>query len=178
MKLTNLLATLMLSAVVLSGPALADLPADVQAKVDTYKKKMVGWAANPQIVAAAREANGKPDGGMTNAKWDELEDNSAPVKQTTGSAVSGVLKDWEKDSNINKLFLRDAKGNVVAGTNKTLLFNASTRPHIASALKGTVAQAKEIKPDPSTQVKSVQVAVPVLDGDKVIGVLHTAVTAQ
>lgn len=178
MRVSRLCAVLLVGTSLIAGSALAELPADVQSKVDTYKKKMVTWAANPQIVAAARDASRKPDAGMTNGKWDELEDNSQPVKQTTESAVSGVLKDLEKDNNINKLFLRDAKGNVVAGTNKTMLFNASTRPHIASALKGTVAQAKEIKPDPSTQVKSVQVAVPVFDGDKVIGVLHTAVTAQ
>jgi hypothetical protein len=74
--------------------------------------------------------------------------------------------------------VRDQKGNVVAGTSRTLLFNAGNRPHIKAALNGEVSQTKEIKPDPTTQVRSIQVAVPILDAGKAIGVMHTAVNAE
>ena len=37
---------------------------------------------------------------------------------------------------------------------------------------------KEIKPDPTTQKKSVQIAAPVLDGGKAAGVNHGAVEVQ
>lgn len=178
MKLSKLASTLVMGFALSAGLAHADLPAEVQAKVDTYKKQMVSWAASPQVLAAAREAQGKALAGMTNAKWDDLEEGSPEVKQTVSSPVSKLLKDWEKDKNINKLFLRDDKGNVIAGTGKTMLYNASSRPIIAGAMKGAVAQSNEVKPDPSTQVKSVQLAVPVLDGGKTIGVLSTAVTAE
>ena len=156
----------------------AALPAAVQAKVDAYKKKMVDWAASPLIIKAANEANARGAAGMSNAKWEELADNAPEVKATMSGPVSQQLRKWEEDKGINKLYLRDQKGNVVSGVARTLLFNAASRPHIAAALKGEVANGQDVKPDPTTQVKSVQLAVPVMDGGKVIGVLHTAITAE
>lgn len=156
----------------------AALPAAVQAKVDAYKAKLAGWAANPILVKAAKEAGARGDGGMTNAKWEDLADSEPAIQATITGPVSEQLRKWEEDKAINKLYLRDEKGNVVAGVTRTLLFNASKRPHIAAALKGEIAQGQEIKPDPTTQVKSVQLAVPVLDGGKVVGVLHTAISAE
>ena len=94
------------------------------------------------------------------------------------SAVSAQLQKWEADKNINKLFLRDEKGNMVAGSSKTLIFTAINRPTVKTALTGQIYVAEEIKPDPTTQIKSVQLAVPVFDGKKVVGVLHTAITAE
>ena len=175
----TILATLALCTGLMTAPmAQAALPAELQAKVDVYKKKMVEWAANPLLVKAAKEASAKGSSGMTNAKWEELADSNPAVQATMGGPVSDQLRKWEADKGINKLYLRDEKGNVVSGVARTLLFNAASRPHIAAALKGEVAQGQEVKPDPSTQLKSVQLAVPVLDGGKVVGVLHTAVSAE
>lgn len=175
--------TILVSAVLLAGTAFAPLaqaevPAAIQAKVDLYKKKMVEWAASPLLVKAAKEANAKGSGGMGNAKWEELADSDPAVQATMTGPVSDQLRKWEADKGINKLYLRDEKANVVSGVARTLLFNAASRAHIAAALKGEVAQGKDVKPDPSTQVKSVQLAVPVFDGGKVVGVLHTAVNAE
>lgn len=181
MKLRLLLSALSLCSGLMLAPlaAHAALPTEVQTKVDSYKKKMVDWAANPAVVKAVKEANAKGAApGMNNAKWEELPDSDPLVQATLTAPVSQQLKKWEEDKGINKLYLRDQKGNVVAGVARTLLFNAASRPHIATALKGEVAQSQDIKPDPSTQVKSVQLAVPVLDGGQVIGVLHTAISAQ
>jgi hypothetical protein len=175
----NALVALVLSFGLLSvQQAHAQVPAGVQAKVDAYKKKMVDWAATPMLVKAAKDANAKGSGGMGNAKWEELADSDPAVKATMSGPVSEQLRNWEADKGINKLYLRDEKGNVVAGVSRTLLFNAANRPHIAAALKGQVAQGQDVKPDPSTQIKSVQLAVPVMDGGKVVGVLHTAVNAE
>lgn len=166
------------SGLLLAPMAQAALPAALQAKVDVYKKKMVEWAANPLLVKAAKEASAKGSGGMSNAKWEELADNDPLVQVTMSGPVSEQLRKWEADKGINKLYLRDDKGNVVSGVARTLLFNAASRSHVAAALKGEVAQGQDVKPDPSTQIKSVQLAVPVLDGGKVVGVLHTAVSAE
>jgi hypothetical protein len=47
-------------AVFSSTPVCADpVPANVQANVDKYKKTLVEWAANPQVVAAVKESNVK-----------------------------------------------------------------------------------------------------------------------
>jgi hypothetical protein len=163
-----------------AGPALADLPANVAAKVETYKKKLVDWAANPVIVKAVKEANagGGLIPGMTNGKWDELSETDPQVTATLVTPASKLVQQWEADKGINKLFVRDAKGNMVAGSGKSLVYNAAARPPVKEAMKGKPWNANEIKPDPTTQIKSVHVSAPVLDGGKVIGVIHTAVTAE
>ena len=162
----------------LASAANAALPAEIQAKVDNYKKTLSEWAADPLVVKTTNEANARGSVGMSNAKWDELADNDPAIQATLTSPVSQKLRKWEEDKGINKLYLRDKNGNVIAGVTRTTLFNAAKRPHIAAALKGEMAHTDEIKPDPSTQVKSVQLAVPVLDAGKVIGVLHTAISAE
>jgi len=158
----------------------AEVPAALQPKVEKYKKQLTEWAAAPAMVAAVRDANAKggAGGGMTNAKWNDLEDKDPAVAATlTGPVASQIIK-WEEDKNINKLFLRDLKGNLIAGSSKALLFNNASRAPIVNALKGAAWSDSDVKPDPSTQIKSVQISTPVLDGGKVIGVLHASVTAD
>ncbi|KAF0102907.1 MAG: hypothetical protein FD187_730 [bacterium] len=177
-----LLPALLLAAasLLLAGQARAELPANIAAKVETYKKKLVEWAANPTIVSAVKEANAKggPIPGMTNGKWDGLAETDPVVTAILATPASKLVKQWEADKGINKLFVRDEKGNMVAGSEKSLIYNAAARPPFKEALKGKAWAADEIKPDPTTQVKSVHASAPVLDGGKVIGVLHTAITAE
>lgn len=171
-----LLAGLMFQA----SQARADLPPTLQAKVDGYKKKLVEWAANPVIVKAVKDANAKGGlvPGMTNGKWDELAENDPVVLGTLNTPASKLVMQWEADKGINKLFVRDEKGNMVAGSGKSLVYNAAARPPFKEAMKGKAWSANEVKPDPTTQIKSVHVSAPVLDGGQVIGVIHTAVTAE
>jgi hypothetical protein len=180
-KFIALTTSLLLTAFALQAtPALAALPADLQAKVDTYKKKLVDWAANPVIVKAVKEANAKGGmiPGMTNGKWDELAETDPVVTGILATAASKLVIQWEADKGINKLFVRDEKGNMVAGSGKSLIYNAAARPPVKEAMKGKAWNAGEVKPDPTTQIKSVHVSAPVLDGGNVIGVIHTAVTAE
>jgi hypothetical protein len=160
--------------------AQASLPAEIAAKVEAYKKKLVEWAAHPTLVKAVKEANAKGGmiPGMTNGKWDELSEKDPLVTGILNTPASKQLMIWEADKGINKLFVRDEKGNMVAGSGKSLIYNAAARPPVKEAMKGSTWNAKEIRPDPTTQVKSVHVSAPILDGGKVIGVLHTAVTAE
>ena len=74
--------------------------------------------------------------------------------------------------------LRDEKANLVAASIKPLLFNNLARPVYTMAIKGQVWAAAEIKPDPTTGIKSVQASAPVMDGGKVIGVIHTGITVE
>lgn len=176
-----LLASLLLAVFTLhAAPAMAALPADMQAKVETYKKKLVDWAANPVIVKAVKEANAKGGmvAGMTNGKWDEIAETDPVVTGILATPASKLVKQWEGDKGINKLFVRDAKGNMVAGSGKSLIYNAAARPPVKEAMKGKAWNAEEIKPDPTTQIKSIHVSAPVMDGGSVIGVIHTAVTAE
>lgn len=170
-----------IAACVLASTSLvaqAEVPAALQPKIEKYKKQLVEWAATPAIVAAVREANAKGTGGMNNATWNDLDEKAPAVVATMSGPVAAMVIKWEQDKNINKLFVRDQKGNVVVGSAKTLLFNAASRPSVANALKGSVWNENAVKPDPTTQVKGVQVSAPVLDGGVVIGVIHTSVTAE
>ncbi len=180
-RLPLLAASLMLVVFAMhSMPAAAALPADMQAKVETYKKKLVDWAANPVIVKAVKEANAKGGmvPGMTNGKWDEISETDPLVTGMLATPASKLVKQWEADKGINKLFVRDAKGNMVAGSGKSLIYNAAARPPVKEAMKGKAWNADEIKPDPTTQIKSIHVSAPIMDGGSVIGAMHTAVTAE
>jgi hypothetical protein len=178
----SLIATTLAAGLALasfSATAADALPAPLQAKVDKYKQKLVEWAANPVVVAAVKEANAKPNAiGMSNSKWLEVDDKSPVATAFTTSKAGALVTKWEEDPSINKLVLRDEKGNLVAASTKPLLFNNAVRPVYINAMKGHAWAASAIAPDPTTQVKSVQASAPVLDGGKVIGVLHTGITSE
>ena len=163
----------------LAASAADALPAPMQAKVETYKKKLVEWAANPVIVAAVKEANAKGSlAGMTNGKWNDLDDKDLAVMASQTNKAGVLVGKWEEDMSINKLLVRDEKGNLVAASSKPLLYNNAARPPFAMPFKGQVWGASEIKADPTTGTKSVQAGSPVMDGGKVIGVIHAGITAE
>lgn len=184
MKHVNFFSFICVGAAMALGPissAQADpITPEVQAKVETYKKKLQEWAANPTVVAAVKEANAKGGAipGMTNSKWDELADTDPAVKGLQTSALGKYLSKLEEDKGINKLYVRDEKGNLVAGSSKPLLFNNAARPPFKNAIAGKVFSEAEAKTDPTTQEKSVQASAPIMDGGKPIGVIHTAVSAN
>lgn len=156
-----------------------ELPAPVQAKTEQYKKKLAEWAANPVIIAAVKEVNASGGlAGMTNGKWNDLDDKDPVVKAFETNKAGALIKKWEEDPAINKLVLRDAKGNLVASSAKPLVYNNGNRPVFVNTAKGQVWAAAEIKPDPTTGIKSVQAGAPVIDAGKVIGVIHAGITAD
>ncbi|SFV15838.1 PDC sensor domain-containing protein [Pseudoduganella namucuonensis] len=162
-----------------SAAAAEAFSAPLQAKVEKYKKKLVEWAADPAIVAAVKEANSKSNPtGMTNSKWVEVEEKSPAATAFSTSKAGALVKKWEEDQNINKLVVRDEKGNLVAASTKPLLFNNAVRPVYIQAIKGETWAATAIAPDPTTQIKSVQASAPVFDGKKVIGVIHAGITSE
>jgi len=153
---------------------------ETQANVEKYKSKLTEWAADPAIIAAVKNSNAKGGlaAGMTNSKWEELKDNDPVVESYLKSPASKYLQNKGDDKGINKLYARDEKGNLVAGSNKPVLYNNSNRAPFQKAITGKVFSAPEAKPDPTTQKLSVQVSVPIMSDGKTIGVLHTAVNAN
>jgi hypothetical protein len=182
MKLT--LPILMLSAGFVIAPiAHAQVPADVQAKVDAAKVTLAELGKNPAVLAAVKEANAKGGAiaGMTNAKWDELAETDGQVTGFSSNAASKALQAFStKHSELNKLYLRDDKGNLVAAGSggKPLLWNVSSRPFFKGVMEGKAWSDSAVKPDASTQVKGVLFAVPVMDGGKAIGLLQSNLTAK
>ncbi len=178
-KAKLLAVALSVTIAMVSFTAQADLPPDMRAKVERYKAKLVEWARDPVLVNAVREANnGNGLAGMTNAKWDALTETDPTVTAFQTNAAGRMLSQLDDDKGISKLYLRDAKGNIVAGSNKPILYNNSNRAPFSEAMKGSPFHANEVKPDTTTQIKGVQLSVPVLDRGKAIGVLQTSVVAD
>ena len=154
----------------------AELPAPLQSKVEKYKQKLVEWAANPVIVSAVKEANSKGGlPGMSNSKWLEVAEKDPAVMAFVTSKAGALVSKWDEDHEIDKLVVRDEKGNLVAASTKPLLYNNAVRPVYTNAIKGQTWSDTKVAPDPTTQIKSVQASAPVMDGGKVIGVIHVGI---
>ncbi len=178
-------AWLVMAVVFLMLPAFAaagDITPKMQQKITEYKKKAVEWAAHPEIVKATREENAKgPIPGMGNIKWRELKDDDLLLQSfSTNTTAKLLVKLMEADAKIvNKIALTGNKGHRVAYTpvQKRLLYIATGRPNFDDPFNGIVWQQGDSQPDPNTNIDSVQIAVPVKDGGKVIGVLLVSLTA-
>jgi hypothetical protein len=153
---------------------------EIQAKVEQYKKKLTEWAANPLLIAIVKSSNAKGGlaPGMKNLGWADLNENDPVVTGFQTSEAGKYLKSLEADKGINKLYARDEKGNLVAGSSKPAFYNNAARAPFKSAIGGHSYADSETKTDPTTLKKSVQVSVPIMSDGKPIGVLHTAVNAD
>jgi hypothetical protein len=172
-----------MAVVLLMLPAFAaagDIKPKMQQKISEYKKKAVEWAAHPEVVKVTREANAKGP-IMGNVKWRELKDDDPLLQSFSTNATAKLLvKFMETDSKgINKIALSGNKGHRVAYTpvQKRLAYIAAGKPNFDEPFNGTVWQQGESQPDPNTNIDSVQIAIPVKDGGKVIGVLLVSLTA-
>lgn len=177
----GLMALLLGAAIVCASmsTARADLAANVQVTVDSYKKQLVEWAASPVAIAAAKESNAKGGtAGMTNAKWSGLGEDDPAVKALQSGATAKQVGKWETYSEeLGKLNLRDEAGNLVAfgpSAAKPAFYNNSDKPPYKNGMKGPWSD-KDIKPDLTTKKNSVQIAAPIMDGGKAIGLIHASV---
>jgi hypothetical protein len=168
-------ALTLLIALPFGASAKGKFPAATQAQIDVALAKLAAWAADTDVVSAVKSANASPNDGMTNGKWVELDKDATEVAAITSSPVSKQLGAWKSESGLNKLFLRSKDGALVAGAAKPLVYNVKKRKPFTNAIKGKSWHAGKAKPDPTTQIKSVQISVPVKDGAEVIGVLHSSV---
>lgn len=168
-------------ALLCSGWAAAgEITPSMHKKIEVYKKKAVAWAANPEIVKAVREANVKgPIVGMGNAKWRELKESDPTVAAFVNNRAGQLLTQWMKqdEKSINKIVLSGNKSHRVAFTSMPAVYIGRGKPNFDEAFDGKVWQQGETKPDPSTQIESVQIAAPVREGREIIGVLLVSLTA-
>lgn len=165
-----------------TGPLQAgDITPKMQPKIDTYKKQAAAWAADPLIVQSVREANAKgPIPGMGNAKWKELKESDPVVQGFVTNPVGQLLTKWMNADakGINKIVLSGAKSQRVAFTSMPAIYLGKGKPNFDESMGGMVWQQGESKPDPSTNIDTVQISAPVKDGGKVIGVLLVSLTAD
>ena len=166
----------LLSSLAIAG----DITPKMQLKIDTYKKQAAVWAADPAIVMAVKEANANgPISGMGNAKWRDLKENDPIVSGfVTGTTGQQLTKWMNTDAKgVNKVVLSGNKSQRVAFTSMPAIYIGKGKPNFDEAFDGKLWHQGETKPDPSTNVDSVQIAAPVKDGLDVIGVLLVSLTA-
>jgi hypothetical protein len=158
-----------------------DVTPKMQPKIDAYKKQAVAWAADPLIVSAVKESNAKgPIPQMGNAKWRELKENDPIVSGLVTNAAGQLLTKWMNADakGINKIVLSGDKSHRVAFTSMPAIYIGKGRPNFDTSMNdGKVWQQGESKPDPSTNIDTVQISAPVKDGGTVIGVLLVSLTA-
>jgi len=179
----RIVSIVLLCGLLFSALAHAQISADVQTRLDEAKRTLAELGKVPAVIAAVKDSNGKAGlvPGMSNAKWDELAENAAPVQSLSSNAASKALQEFSaKHSELNKLYLRDEKGNLVAAGSggKTLLWNVSSRPFFKPVMEGKSWSDNAVKPDPTTQVKGILFVVPVMEGDKAIGLLQSNLTVK
>lgn len=168
----------------LGGAGLAwagDVTAKMQPKIDAYKKQAAAWAADPLIVKAVKESNATgPIPMMGNAKWRELKESDPVVKGLVDNAAGQIVTKWMNADakGINKIVLSGDKSHRVAFTSMPAVYLGKGRPNFDTSMNdGKVWQQGESKPDPSTNIDTVQISAPVKDGSTVIGVLLVSLTA-
>ncbi len=157
-----------------------DITPKMQLKIDVYKKQAATWAANPAIVKAVKEANAQgPIPAMGNAKWRELKDTDPIVSGFVSNPTGQMLTKWMSADvkGINKVVLTGNKGQRVAYTSMPAIYIGKGKPNFDEAFEGKLWHQGETKPDPSTNIDTVQIAAPVKEGDEVIGVLLVSLTA-
>ena len=165
------------------APLLAgDITQKMQTKIDTYKKQAATWAADPLVVQSVKDANAKgPIEGMGNAKWRELKETDTVVQSFVTNPTGQLLTKWMNADaqGLNKVVLSGAKSQRVAFTSMPAIYIGKGKPNFDTSMNdGKVWQQDESKPDPSTNIDTVQISAPVKDGGKVIGVLLVSLTAD
>lgn len=158
-----------------------DITPKMQPNIDQYKKQTVQWAADPLIVQSVKEANAKgPIAGLDNAKWRELKESDPVVQGFVTHRTGQLLTKWMNadTKGINKIILSGAKSQPVAFTSMPPVYLGKDMPNFDVAMGGKVWQQPESRLDSSTNIDTVQIAAPVKDDGKVIGVLLVSLIAD
>jgi hypothetical protein len=148
------------------------LDAGVQAKVSAKVKEIQSWAADASVVSAVKASNtSKPAdaAAMNQDKWKSLTVLDPFVRGFSKNAAGEFLK-TKKDDSVSEAFVSAADGSKVAFLSKPSNWIHLGKPKHDVPMSGKTWQG-DVEVDASTGLEQVQVAVPVLDGGKPIGVL-------
>jgi hypothetical protein len=156
----------------LTAVCAAEIDAATQAKLDAQIKVIQTWAADPAIVAAVKAQNGglKPEyAAMNQEKWKELSVLDPLVRAFTKNDAGAFLKGKKTDL-VTEAFVSDAAGYKVAFLGKSSNWCHKGKPKHDVPMTGKTWQGP-IEVDESSGAQQIQLAVPVLEGDKPIGSL-------
>lgn len=148
------------------------LAPELQARIDTKTKEFQAWAAAPEILNAVKAYNAHPPAeaaAMTQDKWKTLPVLDPFVRSLTKNAAAEFLKSKKGDV-VTEAFISGADGTKVAFLSKPTNWSHKGSPKHEVPMSGKTWQGP-VEVDESTGLQQVQVAVPVLDGDRPIGSL-------
>ena len=170
----NIINTTLVSLVITcAGLTLAHaqgLDPAVQAKVDAMVKSTQAWAADPVIVNAVKAHNSSlpaDQAAMTQDKWKALSILDPFVRSFTKNEAGEFIK-AKKSPAVTEAFLSGADGLKVAFLTKPTNWSHKGKPKHDVPMTGKTWQGA-VEVDESTGQQQLQIAVPVLDGDKAIG---------
>lgn len=153
----------------------------VQAELDKQKEVVARWAADPVIVSAVKEQNGKgPIAGMDNPAWKTTRRSDPVVKGFQGNAAGQYLKGRVQDSGgaFSEAFLSGSHGEKVAFVEKTTSYIHTGQAKFDVPFSSGKAWQGKPEFDESSQTYAIQVSVPVLAEGKPIGVLVVGVSLE
>jgi hypothetical protein len=174
MKLLPVLALIVtLVSPVLAADSAARITPEIRAALDRQKAQLVRWAAEPVLVAAVREQNARgPLPEMTNRLWARMAPDDPIVRSfETNPAGKWLAKTaGASQGMVREIFLNGARGEKVAFYEKPSMYSHAGEEKQTTALSGRVWEGKP-EFDKSSYSHVVQVAAPVLDNGRPIGVL-------
>lgn len=168
----KLCLSFLLSSFLLTSAFAENLTAEQTAALTKQIETIKQTAADPKIIEAVKAVNASPLADykdMTQDKWKDLPVLDPKVRYFSKNPAAEVLKS-KKSAMITEAFLNAADGTKVAFLSKTSGWSHKGKAKHDDPMAGKTWQGP-IEMDESTGLKSVQVAVPVMDGGKAIGSL-------
>lgn len=166
----KLFLSFLLSSLFFTNVFAEDLTAEQQAALTKQIEVAKQLAADPKIVEAVKAVNAAALADykdMTQDKWKELPVLDPKVRYFSKTPAAEVLK-AKKNEMMTEAFVNAADGSKVAFIAKTSNWSHKGKPKHDDPMAGKTWQGK-VEMDESTGLKSIQIAVPVLDGGKAIG---------
>jgi len=178
-KCRNIFSAILFVVIIISSDQAfsAGLTPEIESKIAAYKEKLTNWGNDKDIIKAVKEMNAQVV-SMSNPTWKSLPKDSPKVMKFQNSTAGKKLTGWQTDKSLGKLFLRDQKGNFVAGSKKPAIYNIVDRKAFTKAITGKPWNSSKAKADPTTKLNSVQISVPIISNGKNIGIIHTALIIE
>lgn len=171
MKLTTLSLVVAASTLLCASGNAADQEI-INAKLDAMVTQLKTWASDPVIVKAVKDHNASLPAdcaAMTDDKWKSLSILDPFVRSFSKNEAGAFLK-AKKGDIVSEAFVCDAAGLKVAFLSKTTSWCHKGSAKHDVPMTGKVWRG-QVEVDDSSGLQQIQVAVPVLDGEKPIGSL-------
>lgn len=159
-----------LAVALIAGIARSEVDSALKPKVDAAVAQAKTWAADPTVVAAVKAANAAQSDdvkAMTQDKWKSLPVLDGFVRSFTKNDAGAKLKSFKTEA-VTEAFVSGADGKKVAFLNKPSNWSHAGKAKHDKPMAGET-WIGDIEVDESTGQQQIQIAVPVLDGEKPIG---------